>query len=397
MLKDNVIRSSNSPWASPITIAKKKGDPNGRFCTDYRRLNDITKTDAYPLPRIDEIWEQLKEARWFSSIDLASGYWQVEMDEEDKQKTSFTCSLGTFEYNVMPFGLKNAPATFQRLMNNLLRKYLYEFTIVYLDDIMIYSKTFEEHLEHLEKILTILKEANLMLKLKKCRFCEQEIEYLGHIAGKDGLKPDPKKIEKIKELKSPTNLKEVQSIMGLCQYYRIFVKDFSKIAKPIHQLTQKDTIFYWGKDQQEALNILKERLTNHPILQYPDYDKEFILKTDASKIGLGAVLSQLNDKGKEVVIEYASRGLRGAEKNYPITDLECLAIKWAVTERFHKYLIGRKFTIVTDHSALKTIRTTKIVKGRRAKWMMELQRYDFEIKHRSGKNNKDADALSRLI
>ena len=397
MLKDNIIKPSQSPWASPITIAKKKDDPNGRFCTDYRKLNDITKTDAYPLPRIDEIWEQLKEARWFSSVDLASGYWQVEMDEKDKQKTSFTCSLGTFEYNVMPFGLKNAPATFQRLMNDLLREYLYEFTVVYLDDIMIYSKTFEDHLKHLERILTILKEANLMIKLKKCKFCEQEIEYLGHIAGKDGLKPDPKKIEKIKNLKPPTNLKEVQSIMGLCQYYRTFVQDFSKIAKPIYQLTQKDKPFHWGKDQQKALDILKEKLTNHPILQYPDYNKQFILKTDASGKGLGAVLSQLNDKGKEVVIEYASRGLRGAERNYPITDLECLAIKWAITERFHKYLIGREFIAVTDHSALKTLMTAKLIKGKRARWAMKLQQYTFKIKHRSGKSNKDADALSRLI
>jgi len=396
MLKDGIIKKSEGPWASPVVIVKKK-DGSKRFCIDYRKVNNITITDAHPLPRIDDLLEQFREANWFSSIDLASGYWQIEMDEKDREKTAFSCHLGLFEFNVMPFGLKNAPPTFQRMMNEILAEWLDEFVVVYIDDIMIYSKTFEEHLEHIEKILRKLKEVNLMLKLVKCKWGEQNIEFLGHVVGKDGLKPDPGKIEKIKNLKVPTTQKEVRSILGLCGYYRRFVKGFSKIAKPLNELLQKGKPFEWTDRQQKAFEELKEKLIQYPILAYPDYEKEFILMTDASGIGLGAVLSQLNDKGKEVVIAYASRSLNPAEKKYAITDQECLAIMWAI-EHFHKYLIGKKFTIVTDHSALKTLKTAKIpTKGRRARWIMELQQYDFEIKHRSGKENSNADGLSRLI
>ena len=357
----------------------------------------VTKSDAYPLPRIDDLLEKFRTARWFTTIDLANGYWQIEMEEKDKEKTAFICEQGLYEFNVMPFGLKNAPATFQRLMNKLFREYLNDFAAVYIDDIMIYSKTFEEHLHHIELILKKLKEVNLMLKLVKCKWGEQNIEFLGHVVGKDGLKPDPGKIDKIKNLKIPTTQKEIRSILGLCGYYRKFVKGFSKIAKPLNELLQKGKQFEWTERQQKAFEELKEKLIQYPILAYPDYEKEFILITDASGIGLGAVLSQLNDEGKEVVIAYASRSLNPAEKKYVVTDWECLAIMWAI-EHFHKYLIGQKFTIVTDHSALKTLKTAKIpTKGRRARWIMELQQYDFEIKHRSGKENSNADGLSRLI
>ena len=394
MEKDKIIEKSTSPWSSPVVIVGKK-DGSKRFCVDYRKINAITITDAHPLPRIDELLEQFRTAKWFSSMDLASGYWQIEMKEEDKQKTAFTCCYGLYQFNVMPFGLKNAPPTFQRLMNELFRDYLDEFVVIYIDDILVFSKTFEDHMRHLQIVFKILKEANLMIKLKKCKFCEPNIEFLGHIVGRDGLKPDPSKIEKIKNLKSPKNVKDVRSILGICSYYRKFVKNFSKIAKPLNQLLRKNQLFQWSEKEQKSFEELKQRLIESPILQYPDYEKEFILITDASGKGLGAVLSQLDKDNKEVVIAYASKSLNNTQANYPITDLECLAIVWAI-EHFHKYLIRNRFTIITDHSALKTLLTTRILKGRRARWIMKLQQYDFEIKHRSGKTNANADALSRL-
>src|SRR3989440_2193439 len=254
MEKSGIIRRSYSPWASPVVIIDKK-DGSKRFCIDFRKVNDITKTDAHPLPRIDDLLEQFRTARYFSSMDLASGYWQVEMEEEDKKKTAFTCHLGLYEFNVMPFGLKNAPPTFQRLMNHILKDYLYEFAVVYIDDILIYSKDFEEHMEHIRKVFDKLREAELMIKLKKCKFCEGNIEYLGHIVGRDGLKPDSGKIEKIKRIKEPTNVKTLRAVLGLFSYYRKFIKDFSRIAKPMNELLKKDITFEWGERQQGAFEI----------------------------------------------------------------------------------------------------------------------------------------------
>jgi hypothetical protein len=395
MLKNGVIEKSYGSWSSPVVLVKKKTGEI-RFCIDYRRVNSITKVDAFPLPRIDNLLEKFREAKWFTSVDLASGYWQIAMEEKDKEKTAFVCRYGLYQWNVMPFGLTNAPATFQRMMNEIFMEYLDDFMAVYLDDIIIYSKNWEEHLEHIKKVFEKLREANLKMKLKKCEFAMRNIKFLGHVVGKDGLKPDPDNIKKVKELKPPENLKDVRAILGLCSYYRRFIKGFSKIAKPINELLQKDTPLEWTEERNTAFEILKKKLIEAPILQFPNFEKEFILCTDASGKGVGAVLAQLNDEGKEIVIAYASKTMNKAEQNYPITEQECLAIIWGV-QHFHKFLIGRKFTIVTDHSALKTLKTAKVPKGRRARWMMELQQYNFEVKHRSGKSNTNADGLSRLI
>ncbi|GBC27058.2 enzymatic polyprotein, putative [Rhizophagus irregularis DAOM 181602=DAOM 197198] len=362
MLKMGKIRESRSPWSSPVTLAGKKSG-NYRFCIDYRKLNKVTITDAYPLPRIDEQLERISSGKWFTSLDLASGFNQIEMAEEDIEKTAFICSAGLYEYNVMPFGLTNAPAN---------------------------------HLKHIKLVLEKLKEASLILKLKKCIFGKTEIEFLGHVVGKNGLKPSPGKVEKIQKLTAPINIKGVRSILGLCTYYRKFIKDFSKIVKPITSLLRKDEKFEWGIKQHEALEILKRKLTEEPVLRQPDWLRKFILITDASGIGLGAVLAQKDDKGQEYVIEYASKSLNRTEQRWPITEQECYAIVWGI-QHFHKYLINRKFEVVTDHAALKGLMTAKVPKGKRSRWVMELEQYDFEITHRPGKENKNADALSRII
>lgn len=394
MLAVGRIRPSYSPWASPVTLATKK---NGsyRFCIDYRAVNRVTKTDAYPLPRIDELLERYETSKWFTSLDLAAGFHQVEMAEEDKEKTAFICSLGLYEFNVMPFGLKNAPGTFQRVMNKVLYEYIGDFVEVYVDDIMIHSKNFEEHIEHVEKVLQKLKENNLVIKLKKSRFCTQQIEFLGHEIGKDGVKPNKKKTEAIDRIKEPQTIKELRSFLGLCSYYRRFIKEFAKKARPLYKLLEKDTKYEWTNDQQEAFEILKQCLIKNPILSHPNFDKEFILITDASMEGLGVILAQKNEEDKECVIAYASRSTNKAERNYPITDLECLAIVYGV-EYFHKFLINKKFRIITDHAALKHLINDRIPKGRRARWIMKLQQYEFNVEHRPGKKNSNADALSRM-
>ncbi|GET63041.1 enzymatic polyprotein, putative [Rhizophagus irregularis DAOM 181602=DAOM 197198] len=384
LLKMGKIRESWSNWASPVTLAGKKTG-NYRFCIDYRKLNNVTKSDEYPLPRIDELLEKFRKGSWFTSLDLAAGYHQVEMAEEDKEKTAFICSQGLYEYNVMPFGLKNAPGTFQRLMDKILKEYIGEFVTVYLDDIMIYSEDFEEHIEHVDKVLSKLRENNMIVKLKKCQFGLRNINFLGHIVGRDGLRPDKEKVEKIENMRRPKTVTEVRSFLGLCSYYRRFIKGFSKIAKPLLNLTRKNEKFEWKEEQQEAFDVLRTKLTENPILVYPDFSREFILITDGSKIGLGAVLAQMNEENKEVVIAYASRSTVGAEKNYPPTELECLAVFWGI-QHFQKYLVGRKFIVITDHAALKGLTDGKEQTGRRARWVMKLQQFDFKNKKETERN-----------
>ena len=394
MEANGIIRKSISPWASPVVIVDKKGGDK-RICIDYRKLNAVTKPDAYPLPRIDNMLESFGQAKWFTTLDLASGYWQVAMKEKDIEKTAFTTPFGLYEFLVMPFGLSYAPGTFQRLMNRVLQDFLDDFVAVYLDDVIIYTKgSFEQHMDHLRQVFKALKEANLKIKLKKCHFALPNIHFLGHVVGQDGIRPDPEKIEKVKHFPVPTNLTQLRAALGLFSYYRKFIKDFSRIAKPMLTLLKKDAPFSWTEKQQNAFDRLKEMLVKAPILGYPDFEKPFIIYTDASGIGLGAVLSQVKEDGKEHVIAYASRSLSPAEKNYSVTDQECLAVVWAI-KKFQHYLGLLPFTIITDHIALKWLQTSKMPSGRRARWVMELQQYDFSIKHRPGKTNANADALSR--
>lgn len=348
-----------------VIVRKKGGD--SRLCIDYRKLNAVTKADSYPIPRIDDMLETFSGANWFTTLDLASGYWQIAMEEEDIEKTAFITPFGLYEFKVMPFGLAYAPGTFQRLMNWILHDYLGQFVAVYLDDIIIYSKrSLEEHLDHIKQVFETLRRANLKIKLKKCYFCLPNIHFLGHVVGRDGIKPDPDKIEKIRTFPEPLNVSQLRSALGLFSYYRRFIKDFSRIAAPLNKLLRKDELYDWKDKQQKAFDALKQRLMTAPILVYPNFEKPFVLYTDASGTGIGAVLSQIGNEGKEHVVAYASRSMNKAEINYPITDQECLAIVWAI-RYFQHYLELQPFMVVTDHSALKWLQTSKIPKGKRAR------------------------------
>jgi hypothetical protein len=393
MEEAGIVRRSFSPWASPVVIVGKK-DGTHRFCVDYRQLNKVTKVDAYPLPRIDTLLDSLGGSNWFTTLDLASGFWQIAMHEDDIEKTAFITEDGLYEFLVMPFGLNNAPGTFQRLMNWVLRDYLGLFVAVYVDDVIIHTKgAMEHHFDHIKQVFQTLRDAKLKIKLKKCHFCLPSLNFLGHVVGRGGIKPDPEKIKRIQDFPIPANVSQLRAALGLFGYYRKFIKEFSRHAKPMTMLLKKDQPYEWADKQQIAFDYLKGRLTKAPILQYPDFERPFILYTDASKFGLGAVLSQKKE-GKEYVIAYASRSTNKSEENYGITDLECLAVVWAV-QHFQHYLFNH-FTIVTDHSALKWLKTCKIPKGKRARWIMELQQYNFTIEHRAGKSNANADALSRM-
>src|SRR2546430_15478915 len=329
MLEKGVIRRSNSLWSSPVTLVLKS---NGkwRFCIDYRKLNEITRKDNHPLPRIDTILEKFGGSKWFSTMDMASGYWQIEMEEQDIEKTAFITHEGLYEWVVMPFGLTNAPATFQRTMQLVLGELFYTIAPVYIDDIIVHSETFGNHLNDLEQVFERIKGANLKLGPEKCKFCFGEIKFLGHIIGKDGIKTDPAKIEKVKNYPRPVNLTQLRGFLGLAKYYRKFIKDFAKIAKPLNELTKgsrseplrirdgikmkrkkseaeknkKDEEFMenWKENQEEAFKKLKEALITAPVLIYPNFEKEFILYTDASKIALGAILHQKGEDNKEHVI-----------------------------------------------------------------------------------------------
>ena len=395
MLQQGLVQPSKSPWSFPVVIVKKK---NGklRFCVNYKPLNDITKKDNYPLPRIDEIFDSLNEAQWFTTLDLASGYWQIKVREEDQEKTAFITKYGTYEFKVMPFGLCNAPATFQRTMDYVLGDAKGKFVMVYLDDVIIYSKTFEEHLKHIEEVLNRIRDANLRLKAEKCFFAATELQFLGHVVGKDGVRPDPEKVDKVVHYPTPTNLRDLRGVLGLFSYYRRFIKDFSQLADPLYVLLKKDAPYNWTTLQQKAFDALKEKLTQAPVVRYPDFSRPFFLYTDASGTGLGAVLAQKEEE-EEYVIAYASRTLTPAEKNYAVTEMECLAIVWAV-KYFRHYLYGSKFTIITDHSALKWLlnSSSETANKRLERWKISLSEHTYDVVYRKGTKHSNADALSRI-
>lgn len=394
MRQNDVIQPSSSPWAAPIVLVRKK-DGSTRFCVDYRKLNSVTRKDAYPLPRIDDTLDTLVGSRWFSTLDLTSGYWQVEMDEKDRHKTAFCTPEGLFEFNVMPFGLCNAPATFQRLMDLVLAGLQWSHCLVYLDDVIVLGGNFENHLHNLRAVFDRIQEAGLKLKPSKCAFLKERVEYLGHIVSKEGVCVDQSKVEKVSTWPTPTSTKEVQQFLGLANYYRRFIRDFAKIASPLHKLTERSSQFHWSSACQEAFEELRTKLTSAPVLAFPDFSRPFTLDTDASDNGIGAVLSQCDESGQEQVIAFASRLLTKAERQYCVTRKELLAVV-TFTQHFRSHLLGRRFTLRTDHGSLTWLKNMKTPEGQLARWLEKLQEFDFEIVHRQGKKHSNADALSRI-
>ena len=385
-----IIRPSHSPWASNVVLVRKH-DGKLRMCVDYRQLNKRTVKDSYALPRIEELLDTLAGSKYFTVLDMKSGYHQVEVFEEHKCRTAFTVGpLGFWEFNRLPFGLNNAPATYQRLMEQCLGGDLnMKICAIYLDDLIIFSSSLEEHLERLDRVLNRLKECNLKLNPKKCMFLQTEVKYVGHIVSEKGIRADPEKIDKVKNWPTPTNAEEVRKFTSFAGYYRRFVKDFSKIAKPLTELHPNTAVksgkkvksvkpFVWGKAQQEAFNKLKDLLSSPPVLGYANNDSPFELHTDASSSGLGAVLYQKQNEEMRV-ISYASRGLKRSEKNYPAAKLEFLALKWAITEKLHDYLYGANFTVVTDNNPLTYALSKAKLDATGHRWLSALAPYDFNI------------------
>ncbi|GJU76743.1 putative reverse transcriptase domain-containing protein [Tanacetum coccineum] len=382
------IRPSSSPWGAPVLFVKKK-DGSLRMCIDYRELNKLTVKNRYPLPRIDDLFDQLQGSSVYSKIDLRSGYHQLRVREEDISKTAFRTRYGHYEFQVMPFGLTNAPAVFMDLMNRVCKPYLDKFVIVFIDDILIYSKNKQEHEEHLKIILELLKKEELYAKFSKCEFWIPKVQFLGHVIDNKGIHVDPAKIESVKDWASPKTPTEIRQFLGLAGYYRRFIEGFSKIAKPMTKLTQKKVKFEWGDKQEAAFQLLKQKLCSAPILALPEGSEDFIVYCDASIKGLGAVLMQ-----REKVISYASRQLKIHEKNYTTHDLELGAVVFALKIWRH-YLYGTKCTVFTDHKSLHHILNQKELNMRQHRWLELLSDYDCDIRYHPGKANVVADALSR--
>ena len=399
LLEAGIIRPSKSPWSAPvILIPKPPSGPEGikekRFCTDYRALNKITPQDHHPLPRIDNIFDELGGSRYFSSIDLKCGYWQIPLDEESIPKTAFSTPDGHYEWLRVPFGLRNAPADFSRIMFQIFGDL--PFVQLYLDDITVHSETFEEHIEHLKIVCDRLRKANLKINALKCKWAAKSIKLLGFIISDKGIEVNNDKIKAVLELKSPRNVKEVQKFLGFINYYRKLIQDLAIIAAPLYKLLKTGANFAWSNECEEAFGTLKSKLTMAPILRFPNFKKKFIIQCDASGLAVGAILSQIDDAGNEYVCSYASRLLKGAELHYSITEKECLAVIYAV-KLFRVYVYGVEFDLITDHIALSWLMKLKDATGRLMRWSLYLQEFNFTIKYRKGLKHTNVDMLSRPV
>jgi hypothetical protein len=387
-LDKGFIRPITSPWGCPALFVKKK-DESLRLCVDYRPLNAVTIKNKYPLPCIDVLFDQLVGAKVFSKIDLRSGYHQIRIRASDIPKTAFSTRYGLYEYLVMSFGLTNAPAYFMFLMNSVFMPELDKFVLVFIDDILVYSRNEQEHTMHLHTILQRLRDHRLYAKLSKCDFWLREIKFLGHTISQDGISVDPKKMQEVMNWEPPTTVQQIRSFLGLAGYYRRFILDFSRIAKPMTELLKKGVKYEWSQKCEEAFHALRQHLTTAPVLAQPDNTKSFEVYCDASGTGLGCVLMQDNR-----VIAYASRALRPHEQNYPTHDLELAAVVHALKIWRH-YLMGAHCNIYTDHKSLKYIFTQADLNMRQRRWLELIKDYDLEVHYHPGKANVVADALSR--
>ena len=392
MLEEGQIEHSVSAWSAPTVLVTKK-DGTTRFCVDYRRLNNSTKKDAFPLPRIDDSLNSLSGQSWFSTLDLASGYWQVKLSEDAKPKTAFATHSGLFQFAVMPFGLCNAPATFERLMSQVMRGLHWKRCLVYIDDILVFGHDFESALESLELVLIRVAEYGLQLKSTKCNLFRSSVPFLGHIVGRAGLECDPSKVSAVANWIPPTTTKGVREFLGFTGYYRRFVPDYSTVAQPLVRLLGKDCKFHWTDACQDAFMALRALLIKAPVLAFPKEDLPYIVDTDASDYGIGGVLSQCIE-GTEHVIAYYSKSLNPAQQKYCTTRRELLAVV-ATLDHFKGYVWGPKFLVRTDHAALVWLKNLKNIQGMLARWLAKLQQFHFDIIHRPGAQHGNADGLSR--
>jgi len=398
LLKNGIITPSDSPWCAPIVAVGKK-DGSIRLCIDYRQLNRITTKSVFPIPESQHIFDCLGESMYFSTLDLCSGYYQVGLDEDARRKTAFGTRTGQYEFTRMPFGLCNAPATFQKMMSTILRKENWEMCLIYLDDVLIFGKSFEEHLERLRCVFKRLKDAGLKLSPGKCRLFQKEVVYLGHKISQHGVQADSEKTKKIENWPKPDSVDKLKSFLGFCGYYRNHIKNFSYIAEPLEKLTigskSKSTKLNWTPEAESAFSHLKNLLTSPPILGFPNSYDKFVLDTDASNKSIGAVLSQ-QQNGKEIVVSYGSRSLSNSEKNYCTTRKELLAVHYFV-KKYKHYLYGKDFLIRTDHKPLTWLISNSNPKtSQYCRWKTDLESFNFTITHRPGLKHGNADGLSRL-
>lgn len=392
LLEKGFIKPSKSPWGFPVLFAKKK-DGSLRLCVDYRALNKVTVKNRLIPPRVEELLDRLGKARFFSKLDLAAGYHQIRLCPNDTEKTAFRTRYGHFEYTVMPFGLCNAPATFQGMMNSIFHELVDQCLVVYLDDILVFSETAELHLSDLRKVLQLLDANQLFAKKSKCKFFVQEIEFLGHIISPEGIAVDQGKTDSIKNWPTPKNIPELQSFLGLAGYYRRFIKNFAGTSAILTDLLKKNTKFTWTAAHESAFSHLKHLLTIAPVLKAPNFSRTFIVSTDASLVAVGGVLSQEFPDGLHPIC-FESKKLNDAETNYPVHELECLAIVHCF-KKWRCYLEGADVVVQTDHKSLQYLQSQKQLSRRMTRWAAFLQQFEFQITYLKGKDNLVADALSR--
>ena len=394
MLKMGIIRPSSSPWASPVTLVPKK-DGTTRFCIDYRKLNAVTKKDRYPLPRIQDIFDQLEGAKIFSTLDLKSGYWQIPMHENSIEKTAFICHLGLFEFLMMPFGCANCPSKFQRALTKVLSGLIGKICMLYIDDIVIYGKDERSHARNLQLVFDRLRKAGLKLKPSKCHFGATETKLLGYVVGKDGIKPDHEKVCAIRDLPNPKTVTEVQSFLGMTGYYRQCMAGYAKISEPLVALTRKANPFVWGASEQTAFDDLKLVLMSEHVMAHPRVGVPYKLYTDACNYAVGAILVQTDNNGIERVIQYISHQLKGSQRKWATIEKEAYAVVYAL-KKLRPYLYGADFTVYTDHKPLTCLFTKEMNNTKIQRWAVLLAEFGATIQYRKGKNNIRADMLSRI-
>jgi transposase InsO family protein/predicted aspartyl protease len=400
MLKVNLIRASTSSWRAQAVLVAKHRDgvqlDEKRPCLDYRRVNNLIQTDSFPLPLVEDLMDKLTGMKLFSKLDLTKGFWQIPMDEQSRHVLAFSTPLGLFEPRVMPFGMKNAPAVFQREMQRVLSERLMKGVIVFVDDILIYTKTADEHADMVEWVLTRLRDEGYIAHPDKCEFFQREVSFLGHVVNAEGIAVQQHKVQAVRDWPTPKDKKEVRGFLGLTGYYRRFIKEYGQLAMPLTDLLHETVKFKWGEKEQQALDALKERLTQAPVMAHPDHDRQFILHTDASGFAVSGVLSQKQDDGKVRPVAYLSKKMDKAEINYSTFDQELLAIVTCL-DKWKVYITGTRHPVLvyTDHYALQWIRSSKELTGRQARWLERIGDADFVVHHIAGTLNGAADALSR--